>query len=295
MIINFVRLFAVVAVVAGCAFSASATVADVSYTIANANVGASKVANGNTSAYQDLDQFDIEFGTTTYNNIYAGGIMISQPKGSSDGLPNNYVSVCTDFLGSLYLGQTYKYLGQTVPVTSTTTGIAPAWSSTSSFTLASELFNTYGDIGSGGIGTGSGPTLTVEDMAALQLAVWMVLYDTTTTTKNNITTAAVNYTSGEFQVASGVNGDSDAIALAEQWVGGLTLNYSNIDSLLKPDLSLGSQNNKNGHDPQELMYASVPISSVPEPATILAGILLLLPMGVSTIRNLRKSQVNQRN
>ncbi|HEY5232811.1 MAG TPA: hypothetical protein VIK35_04680 [Verrucomicrobiae bacterium] len=287
---KIVRLVAVAAAMGGSLFNARASV-DVSYKIVNANVGASHNTDGNRSSYQDLDQFNLKFEGTTYNNVLAGGIMISQPNGSSDALPNNYVSVCTDFLGSLYLGQTYKYLGQTVPVTSTTTGIAPAWSSQYSFTLASELFNTYGDIGSGGVGTGSGPTITVEDMAALQLAVWMVLYDTSTTTKNNITTAKVNYTSGNFQVSSAVNGDSDAIALAEQWVGGLTLNYNNIDSLLKPDLSLGSQGNNNGHDPQELMYASVPICSVPEPATILAGVLLILPLGVSTIRNLRKSQI----
>jgi len=59
-----------------------------------------------------------------------------------------------------------------------------------------------------------------------------------------------------------------------------------MDSLLVPDPTLGHQGNSDNEDPQELMY-----SSVPEPATILAGILLLLPLGASTIRNLRKSQV----
>lgn len=266
----------------GCVSSASA---DVSYTV------------GGTS---DLEEFNVKFDGSYYNNIYAGGIQISQPSSSKDALPNNYVSVCTDFLGTLYVGQTYHYDGQAVAVTSLTTGIAPAWSSTESFTLASYLFNTDGDLGSGGMGTGNGPKLTVDDMAALQLAVWMVLYDTTATTNPNTgkTTVSVNDTGGAFKVSE-VNGDGAAIIEAYNdvnnavaFVDGLTGNYSGMDSLLKPDTTTYPDQNdlkgENGHDPQELM-----IASVPEPATILAGVLLILPLGVSTIRNLRKSQNKQ--
>lgn len=285
MKIKCVKLLAVVVTMAGCVFNTDAAVVpDVSYTI------------GGTS---DLEQFNIKFEApgqssyTTYNSVYAGGEQISQPSGSKDALPNNYVSICTDFLGSLYGGKTYQYDGQAVPVASGTIGgIAPNWSSTESFTLASYLFNTDGDLGSGGLGTGNVKGgLSVEDMAALQLAVWIVLYDSTTTTTKGKTTTTVNDSTGAFQVTGGKDTAAIALALTEvttavTFVNGLTGNYNNMDSLLVPDPKLGYQGNADNEDPQELMY-----SSVPEPATILAGILLLLPLGASTIRNLRKSQV----
>jgi hypothetical protein len=115
-----------------------------------------------------------------------------------------------------------------------------------------------------------------------------VLYDTSGSGK----TTAVNDGSGAaFQVTGGKDAAAIALALTEvtsavTWVKGLTGNYNNMDSLLVPDPKLGYQGNADNEDPQELMY-----SSVPEPATILAGILLLLPLGASTVRNLRKSQV----
>lgn len=276
MNVNFIRLLAVAMV--GCAFNASATVSDVSYTI------------GGTS---DLEQFNVTFNGATYNNVYAGGIQISQPSGSKDALPNNYISLCTDFQGSLYVGKTYQYDGQAVPIASGQTGgVAPAWSSTESFTLASYLFNTYGDLGSGGLGTANKAGISVDDMAALQLAVWMVLYDSTvTTTKINgktTTTTTVNDTTGAFQVTGGSDSNAKILALsyvttAVAFVNGLTGNYNKMDSLLVPDPKVTYSWQTNS--PQELMY-----SSVPEPATILAGVLLLLPLGASTIRNLRKSQ-----
>ena len=36
------------------------------------------------------------------------------------------------------------------------------------------------------------------------------------------------------------------------------------------------------------MKVDLPFSNVPEPTTVLAGALLLLPFGVSAIRNLRR-------
>jgi hypothetical protein len=271
---NLAKLLAVAVAVAGCVFNANATVADVSYKV------------GGTSdllLFNNID-FTVSGKTTVYNNVYAGGEQISQPSGSKDGLPNSYVSVCTDFQGSLYVGSTYKFLGSATPLTSAT-GIDPKWNDApAAIQFASELFNTYGDLGSGGMGTG-GKTMTVEQMAALQLAVWMVLYDTSGTGSSAKVT--VN-SSSEFYISSNA-GDSAtacaAILLADQWVANLTCNYNNIDSLLQPDPTLGVQGNKDDEDPQELLFCSVP-----EPTTILAGVLLLLPLGMSTIRNLRKSQ-----
>jgi len=275
MNLNFVRMLAVVAAMVACVFNASATLppADVSYTV------------GGTSDLLQFDNIDFTVGTKTtiYNNVYAGGIQISQPSGSKDALPNNYISICTDFLGSLYVGSTYKFLGSAVSMSSAS-GIDPVWNNkTLAIANASYLFNTEGDLGSGGLGTGNKAGISVEDMAALQLAVWMVLYDTGSNGKvtwNSSSEFYISSTSGDSSTAA------QAVGLACQWVANLNGTYNNIDSILEPDTKLGYQGNPDNEYPQELMY-----SSVPEPATILAGILLLLPLGVTTIRNLRKSQV----
>ena len=268
-------MLAVVAAMVACVFNASATLppADVSYTV------------GGTSDLLQFDNIDFTVGTKTtiYNNVYAGGIQISQPSGSKDALPNNYISICTDFLGSLYVGSTYKFLGSAVSMSSAS-GIDPVWNNkTLAIANASYLFNTEGDLGSGGLGTGNKAGISVEDMAALQLAVWMVLYDTGSNGKvtwNSSSEFYISSTSGDSSTAA------QAVGLACQWVANLNGTYNNIDSILEPDTKLGYQGNPDNEYPQELMY-----SSVPEPATILAGILLLLPLGVTTIRNLRKSQV----
>jgi hypothetical protein len=251
----------------GCVFSASADVYN-------------KV--GGTS---DLEQFNIDFDKTTYNDVNAGGEQISQPGGKdpiNNSMPLNYVSVCVDFLGTLYVGSTYAYTAPAVSFAGQT-GIDPAWNDpTVAIQNADQLFLTYGDIGAGGINTGSGTKLTVDQMAALQLAVWMALYDTVSTGKNSVDITSSKTYTPEFQVTGG---SATAISLAESWVATLTGNYKNVGSLLQPDPTLGYQGNRDCQDPQELLYCSVP-----EPATILAGALLLLPLGVSTIRNLRKSK-----
>jgi hypothetical protein len=262
---NSIRSLAMVAAMVGCVFSASA---DVYYKI------------GGTS---DLQQFNIDFDHTTYNNVNVGGEQISQPGGKdpiNNSMPLNYVSVCVDFLGTLYVGSTYAYTAPAVSFAGQT-GIDPNWNNpTMAIQNADQLFLTYGDLGSGGMGTG-GKTMSVEDMAALQLAVWMALYDTGSTGK-----VTVNSSSEFYMSTSGNSGnDTAAITLACQWVATLTGNYKNVGSLLQPDPTLGYQGNRDCQDPQELLYCSVP-----EPATILAGVLLLLPLGVSTIRNIRKSK-----
>ena len=278
---NFVRLLTMVVAMGGCVFNASATV-DVYY----------KVDNGKThSGYQDLETFNVEFDHHSYNDILAGGEMLTQTgtgHAVNTSMPLNYVSVCTDFKGSLYIGSTYAFTASGVPF-SGQSGIDPSWNNPAlAIQNADELFLKYGDVGSGGIGTGNGPTLTLQDMAALQLAVWMALYDTGSNGKVTVNSWSDFYVS----TSSNHGNDTGAITLAESWVRGLTGNYDHAGSLLQPDPGMGYQHNPDHQVPQELLYcSSVPLSSVPEPATILAGVLLLLPLGVTTIRSLRKSRI----
>jgi hypothetical protein len=253
---KFVKLLAVLAAMYACVYNTSATVY---YKI------------GGTS---DLQSFNVKFDNTSYT-VNAGGIQISQTgtgHSVNNTMPLNYVTVCTDFLGSLYVGSTYSYDSPAVSFNGQT-GIAPAWNNPAlAIQNAAKIFYTYGQLSSTGIGG------TVQNMAAVQLAVWISLYDTTSTGQVVVNNASI------FQISTSSNNGNDTAAITEalNWVATLNGSYNYAGYLLKPD-PLNSQGNKNGHDPQELLIA------VPEPATIAAAILLLLPLGVGTIRMLRKS------
>src|SRR5262249_58808637 len=131
-------------------------------------------------------------------------ISISKTAGDSS-MPSSYVTVCTDIEGSLYLGQQYTYK---TPVTGFfgQTGIDPSWgdgsndgSSTKAIQNAAHLFYTYGQLTANGLGG------STEQKAALQLAVWAALYNTTAS-------GAVSGTRFTFSGA-----DAPAIAAAQSW------------------------------------------------------------------------------
>ncbi|HWY31248.1 MAG TPA: hypothetical protein VNX46_10855, partial [Candidatus Acidoferrum sp.] len=86
---------------------ASQAKADISYTVSDAS----------------LAYVSVQFQGTTYGSVLAGGIGIT-----ASGSSSTYVSVCTDFLGSLYLGNTYTYAAP-VPTANALPGYHPdpAW------------------------------------------------------------------------------------------------------------------------------------------------------------------------
>jgi len=253
---KLVKLLAVLTATYACAHNTSASVY---YKI------------GGTS---DLQTFNVKFENSSYT-VNAGGIQISQNgtgHSVNNAMPLNYVTVCTDFLGSLYVGSTYSYDSPGVSFNGQT-GIAPGWNNPAlAIQNAAKIFYTYGQLSSTGLGG------TVQNMAAVQLAVWISLYDTTASGQVVVNNASM------FQISTSNNSGNDTAAITEalSWVSTLNGSYNYAGYLLKPD-PLNSQGNPNGHDPQELLIA------VPEPATIAAAILLLLPLGVSTLRMLRKS------
>jgi hypothetical protein len=269
---NLVKPFMLALSVAGIINKADA---QVDYTIANASDSAT------TSGYQYLESVDVSFSSDNgfSGDVFAGGIYITQ-SGNNPTMPQSYLTVCTDFEGSLYLGKTYQY---SAPGTSFSTvlsqtgggGIAPAWTNPSeAIQNAAKIFNTYGDISSTGIST----QLSAVQMSALQVAIWIALYDTESNGSINL--------SGPFQFIAGGTTDGSAIQTdINTYLSGLTGNYSYSGSLLQPDPLNSTQGNSDGSLPQELL-----IGCVPEPSTVLAGAMLLLPLGASTIRILRKSR-----
>jgi hypothetical protein len=184
----------------------------------------------------------------------------------------------------VYLGQNYIYSDPTV--FNNQSGIQPSWGAGNasippgtpwgSLTLAqqnnaSAAINAAADIfyNHQGVLT-SGST---ADRAALQLAVWEALYDTTAGS------STLSLTGGRFNVSSG---DSAAISEAANWITQVDANAKYTGFLLIPDPEI--QHNLNA---QEMFYNITP---VPEPTTLIAGALLLLPFGASTLRVLRRNR-----
>jgi len=223
-----------------------------------------------------LESFNVQIDNTVINGALAGGILINQVS-SNPSMPASYTTVCTDIEGTLYLGQSYQYETPVTPF-SGQTGLDPKWgipsgngsAAQAAIQNAAYLFYTYGQL----TGTGIGLSSTTQK-AALQLAVWEALYNTTTSGQ------VITGSGARFTITSG---DQAAINQANAWVAVLNGNYGLTGYLLTPATS----NNKwwtDGKPPQELLYGVVP-----EAPTVIAGALLLLPFAASTFKILRKKR-----
>ena len=228
-----------------------------------------------------LESFNLKIDNTVLNGALAGGILINRVSTTDPSMPASYVTVCTDIEGTLYLGQSYKYDTPVTPF-SGQTGLAPTWGIPSDGSAGAEaiqnaahLFYTYGQLTSTGIGLG---TTTLK--AALQLAVWEALYNTTTTGE------IVTGSGARFKVMGGA--DQAAINQANAWIAVLNGDVNNgnygLDGyLLTPSTSKHSWYT-DGKPPQGLLIA------VPEAPTVIAGALLLLPFAASTLKILRRKR-----
>jgi len=224
-----------------------------------------------------LESFNVQIDSTKIYGALAGGILINRISSSDPSMPASYVTVCTDIEGTLYLGQSYKYNTPVTPFAGET-GIAPTWGLPSDGSAAAEaiqnaayLFYTYGQLTSTGVGLGS---TTLK--AALQLAVWEALYNTTATGD------IISGSGARFKVT---NGDAAAIAQANAWIVALNGlsdegNFGLDGYLLTPATS----HYTDGRPPQGLLIA------VPEAPTVIAGALLLLPFAASTLKILRRKR-----
>jgi hypothetical protein len=224
-----------------------------------------------------LETFNITWDNVTENAL-AGGIAFHRTSGSTS-MPADFVTVCTDIGATLYLGATYGYSapqgfdGQT--------GIRPTWGAGNEDSLANpanaaaaiqaaaDIFYEHQSVLTGG---------TISQKAALQLAVWEALYDTI------VGGTTYSLGGGRFQINSG---DAAAISLAATWLSEVNVNNVYTGYLLAPDPTVQY------HLPAQEVFYNVTRSNivpVPETPTLLAGALLLLPLGVSTLRILRRRQ-----
>jgi hypothetical protein len=276
----------------------------VDYQIANTS-GAST-----QSGYSDLDNVTVSIDTSGQVSALTGGIQLHEdgsvlingnlPSGGNvAGMPVNYVTMCTDINGSLYLGDSYSY--QT-PVTlfAGQTGLNPAWGGASNPSQAIQnaawLFYQFGNLTSAGVTETGTASQQADAMAGLQLAIWESLYDTQGDGKvhANEGTGALNNSSARFKVYTGGTSDANAITIANSELAVLNdlnnagnfgipgyLLYPNPNTSHSGDPYINA--NEDGEPPQELLFAPVP-----EPTTLIAGALLLAPFGSSMVRVLRR-------
>jgi hypothetical protein len=177
------------------------------------------------------------------------------------------VTVCTDIKGVVYIGSQYNFVQS---VFNNQTGYDPLWApngnASTAINQAAYIYKTYGGLLTSG---------TQSQAAAVQLAVWKALYD-------NGDVNYDNFAAGVFTVSGSGTTVSTAITDAKTYVDAAAAQSQQyVGYLLQPTDSNGNPTK----DVQEMLYNITP---VPEPTTVIAGALLLLPFGASTLRILRK-------
>jgi hypothetical protein len=214
--------------------------------------------------------FNLTYGGTQIDggNSLVGAISLKPSFGST------ITTVCTDIKGVVYIGSQYNFVQG---VFNGQTGYDPKWAALSggnpatAIDQAAYIYQTYGNLLTAG---------SASQAAAVQLAVWKVLYD-------NGDANYDNFGAGVFTVKPTNAGDSTvltAITDAKTYVdAAVAQNQQYVGYLLQPTDSNGNPTT----DVQEMLYNITP---VPEPTTIIAGALLLLPFGFSTLRIVRRNR-----
>jgi hypothetical protein len=143
-----------------------------------------------------------------------------------------------------------------------------------SLQYAAELYKNY----AGTIPAGGWNTAQKAEGSALQLAIWEVLYEYGSAGGFNLGTGT------GFKVTSG---SSSIIARANVMLS--SLNYGSPDVSLTTTFwnAVKSGTDASSRSSQDLIG---PIAPVPEPTTVIAGALLLLPFLASTVRLKRQAR-----
>jgi hypothetical protein len=162
-------------------------------------------------------------------------------------------------------------------------GVLPAWSAiTESIENASWLYNTYF------LNNTANYMNNADQAAGMQLAIWKALYDTedgsgivdidwTTVDPNNRFRVT-----GGAAVAAGEGRDEATLLL--QALNAARADIDNPFTVYSDTWLHPLANNSQG-------FIYNPETPVPEPTTMIAGALLLLPFAASTVRFIRKKRV----
>jgi hypothetical protein len=269
MIQRSLKTLAVVVALAFLAIGAQAALINVGDSLA--------VSDASGDSTQCLANGLYEVGTVTYYsspgvaaygtpiNCYAGAFELTIHN-ITQSTTFNLETFCTDVGVDWNNGPNVAYTAKTFAGSD---GVAPSWS-----TMPQAIQNAawiYKNFFLNATFT-PGQQSSEDAAAGVQLAIWKALYDTSSGGLLSSTT----FTTGKLQ-ASGFSGISDAQTyltdLNNARNGGTFTSYS--ETWLDP---------VNGNS-QGLIYSP---TVVPEPTTLIAGALLLLPFGASTLRFMRK-------
>jgi hypothetical protein len=201
---------------------------------------------------------------------------------AQDGVPDPFYSVCLSPAGLL---DRNEHTYDVISFSASNPGIYPsAWASGTvnntpqywGIQNASYLWNTYGlnivnNIGNTGSGSQS------ERAAGLEFAIWSALYNSTG--YGQVATSGSHYVWHPNSLTGNVATDFSA------YITALNGTHGNIP-LYTGDILRGVDYTTSGQQ-QEFLMLGAP---VPEPTTMIAGALLLLPFGASTLRFFRKNR-----
>jgi hypothetical protein len=230
-----------------------------------------------TIAPDGLEDFNLTIDGSS-SLITAGGIQLNLVSGTG----SSFASVCTDVSGTLYLSYNYSFSAPT-PFTGNS-GLDPAWGATTgnqaanaiaAINAAANLFTQYGSI----LSNPSAAQNITDEKAGLQLAIWAALYNTVAGVNsialdgsrlNGVSPSSQTYSGPWGQIFAGT---SAAITDAENDLSTVDFAAQYTGDLLIPDPTT-----QYTLTPQEVL---VNVTAVPEPSTLLAGALLLVPFVAS--------------
>lgn len=210
-------------------------------------------------------------GGNSYENVYSGVFDVQVVNTSQANNTFNIGTFCTD-VGINWNSATTAYKAVAFAGAD---GVSPAWSTVpAAIQNASYIYNQYY------IPAATGGTLTADEAAGMQLAIWKVLYDTGSNGK--LAANVDTFTSGQLQAygfgTAAMNDAAGYVGDVNSARGGSWDFTQYTDTWLDPVAS----------NSQGLIWNNT--TPVPEPTTMIAGALLLLPFGASTLRILRKNR-----
>ena len=266
---SFKSLAVATAVVLGTSLSAKASV-----TMQFTWSGSDYQAGYSVGSPYDISANDA-IGIYAFNVTDTGGTGISTP----------FYSVCLS-PGGLLDANSHTY--DVIPFSTANPGIYPsqwAWNGNSSTPQywgvqnAAYLWNKYG---MAIVNSGDSQTIKNQEAAALEFAIWTSLYNSTgyglvagssfaAPTSTMVTIGSFNY----------YNTYMNDVATAGSYIG----SHLYAGNILEGQGALTG--GANSGQSQEFFMLATP---VPEPTTIIAGALLLLPFGASTLRIVRKNR-----
>jgi hypothetical protein len=239
------------------------------------SAGHAAVTTSYTIADGGSEPFKMTWDTHT-GVAFAGALSFTKVSGIG---PSGFLTVCTDIGAVLSPGFPYLY-DSNPAIFNGHDGIRPTWgagnqnsppnpvnqaNAAAGIQAAADIYYNHYQYAF---------SHSASDKAALQLAVWEALYDTTAGGSPSLSLA-----SGRFKV---ILGDTAAINEASLWLSQVNYSARYAGSLMEPDPQM-----QNGFLAQEVFFGVTP---VPEPTTMIAGALLLLPFGASTLRFVRKKR-----